>query len=346
MPWTCLSESAVTGRRPKRGRRLVGVLATLLLLPVAAFGFARQGADADSKGATPQAATTAAQPAPANAGLPGVTIEAAKELRRKVHHFVAAVVASPPAHESLLRWNKPICPLVVGLPRDWGELVLAHISQAARDAHAPLAGTHCDPNLFVVVTPDPHSVLRQWMARNPKVDTRYGLTPLKEFLNSTQPVREWYNPEATCAGGAAAPRSAAEASAIGIPYDSAHVSAAPAGAMGPTYCDNSIDTHLTYGDVRSISYAIVVVDTNRLQEQHVKLGQLADYVSLVGLVDIRSDADGGGTPTILRLFHDPNPPDGLTPWDKALLYSLYNTSQSGQLQLTEMEVSMVRHITP
>ena len=125
-----------------------------------------------------------------------------------------------------------------------------------------------------------------------------------------------------------------------------HVGASPAGGMGPSFCGNTIDTHLTYGDVRSISYAIVVVDTNQLTRKHVKLGQLADYVSLVGLADIQSGTDGGGAPTILRLFHDPNPPDALTPWDRALLYSLYNTSQSGKLQLTDMEVSMVRKIAP
>ncbi|MGH8319208.1 MAG: hypothetical protein ACREUL_14730 [Steroidobacteraceae bacterium] len=306
-------------------------MAALLFPPAAALAFTPQGA--------PQ------HPA-ANAGLPGVTIEAARALRRQVHHFVTAVVAPPPLHRSLLRWNTPICPLVVGLPRDWGNLILAHISQAARDAHAPLAGTKCRPNLFVVVSAHPDSVLRQWMARDPKVDTRYGLAPLQAFLKSTLPVREWYNPQPSCAGGVPSPSSTAAASAIGMPYDSKHVAAAPAGGMGPTYCDNSIDTHLTYGDVRSLSYAIVVVDTNQLSQKHVNLGQLADYVSLVGLVDVQPGTDGGGAPTILRLFDAPNPPDGLTPWDRALIYSLYNTSQSSRIQLIDMEVSMTRRIAP
>jgi hypothetical protein len=312
----------------------VGILTALLMLPEAALGF------------TPAAAA----PRPAeDAGLPKVTIQASQELRHQVHSFVTAVLAPPPSHESLLRWNKPICPLVVGLPREWGDFILAHISQAARDARAPLAGSRCQPNLFVVVSAQPDQVLKQWMARDPKVDTRHGIAPLKRFLNSTLPIRTWYNPEPTCAGGVSRPGSAAAASSIGLPYPSmgsAVGASNPSGGMGPTYCDNGIDTHLTYGDVRSIAYAIVVADTNQLTREHVKLGQLADYVSLVGLVDIQSGADGGGAPTILRLFHDPNAPEGLTPWDRALLYSLYNTSQSGKLQLTDMEVSMVRTIAP
>jgi hypothetical protein len=63
-------------------------------------------------------------------------------------------------------------------------------------------------------------------------------------------------------------------------------------------------------------------------------------------MNIRSDADAGSTPTILQLFHDAKPPDGLTSWDKALLYSVYNTNQSGILQLTDMETLMARRIKP
>jgi hypothetical protein len=118
----------------------------------------------------------------------------------------------------------------------------------------------------------------------------------------------------------------------------------PATGLGPVHCGNDIDAHLTYGDVRSISYAIVVADSNKLK--HLKLGQLAGYVSLVGLVDIQSDTDGGGAPTILRLFREPNAPEGMTPWDQALLYSLYNTSQSDKLQMTDMELTMVKQVTP
>lgn len=290
----------------------------------------------------------AAQPAMCADPPMSVTIQANKEeaLRHKVHDFVASVVVQPIAKESLLRWNTPVCPLVVGLPREWGELILARISQAARDAHAPLAGQHCEPNLFVVVSPQPDEVLKQWMATKPKVDTQHGLGPLQQFLHSTRPVRVWYNSEPGCEGGIHQSQSAAQQSALGLPGGglSKYVGAGPPGGMGPSFCNNSIDTHLSYGDIRSIGYAIVVADSNKLHENHVTLGQLGDYAALVGLADIQPDADGGGAPTMLRLFHDPKPPSGLTPWDQALLYSLYNTSQSGKLQLTDMEVSMARQM--
>ncbi len=331
----------------RKRHRFAALAAALLILPLAALGFP---ARATAAVVGSHAASDARSSADSSPKLGEVNIEAMRQqaLRVKVDHFVASVVTEPPPQESLLRWNKPVCPLVVGLPRRWGEFILGRISQAAGDAHTPLAGRHCQPNLFVVVTSQPDSVLKQWVARHPQVDTKHGLARLDRFLHSTRPIRVLYNPQPSCAGGISRPGSAAEADSVATPYPGigSHVAAGQPGGMGPTYCDNSIDTHLKYGDVRSIGYAIIVADVTKLHLKHVTLGELAGYVSLIGLADIRLDADGAGAPTILRLFHDPNPPQGLTPWDRALLYSLYNTSQSGKLQLTDMELAMVKRIAP
>ena len=284
----------------------------------------------------------------AKAKLSKITIEAARlrrRLRHQVDHFVTSVLEQPPSRESLLRWDKPVCPLVVGLPRNMGDFILRRISQAARDAHAPLAGRHCEANLFIVVTPHPDHVLKQWMARDPQVNTRHGVAPLNRFLHSRQPVRVWYNAVPGCAGGPSRSASSARSAvSMNLSPDKGTGTASPNAGMGPVYCQNGIDTHLTYGEIRSISYAIVVADTRKLT--HVTIGQLADYVSLVGLADIRPRAEGSGVPTILRLFRGPAAPQGMTPWDRALLYWLYNTSQSGRLQLTNMEVMMTRRIAP
>ncbi|HEX5459870.1 MAG TPA: hypothetical protein VFX20_07855 [Steroidobacteraceae bacterium] len=87
-----------------------------------------------------------------------------------------------------------------------------------------------------------------------------------------------------------------------------------------------------------------MADVSRLND--VSLEQPADYSSLAGLMSIRADADAGDAPTILRLFQDPKPPDGLTSWDKALLYAVYNTNPSGILQLKDTETLMVGRIAP
>ncbi|MGH8289710.1 MAG: hypothetical protein ACREV7_11890 [Steroidobacteraceae bacterium] len=302
---------------------LVPFLAALLLLPVVALG------------STPPAAS---QSAAANAAVPKVTIESARQrqaLRRQVNQFAASVVAQQ-GSESIVRWNEPVCPLVAGLPRNFGEFILARISQAARTAGAPLAGSSCRANLFVIATAHPDVVLKKWLAQDPDVDTRDGVERMRRFLASTRPIRVWYNTVHSCDG--AVSNGVVAAAGLNATMGDSN----PSGNLGPSYCQNSMDTHLSYGDVRLIYSAIVVIDTGSLER--VTIGQLADYVSLVGLVKVRPDTDGEGAPTILRLFRDPSPPQALTPWDRALLYSLYNTNQSGKLQLVDMESVMVGRI--
>jgi hypothetical protein len=330
------SGTGVTGARPPGGRRLASLLAALLLQPVLAAGFSGGAA---AGGPAAQAAP-ASQPRAGQAGMRKVTIESAQQrqaLRRQVNRFVAAVIARH-GNESLVRWNEPVCPLVAGLPRDFGEFILARISQAARAAGVPLAGTSCRANLFVVVTEHPDLVLKRWLARDPRIETRNGIEPVRSLLESAQPVRVWYNTVASCNGAYSSGTVAA------AELNATMSSSNPSGTLGPSYCQNGIDTHLSYGDVRSIYSVIAFVDANELKR--VTIGQLADYLSLVGLVSIRPGTDGEGVPTILRLFRDPNPPQGLTPWDQALIYSLYNTNQSGKLQLVDMESTMASRLAP
>jgi hypothetical protein len=351
MTWTSSCKSAAQRCGAARGRRFAGIAALLLLVPVAALALTPQSSNAGQDSPGTQVTAAAPRPADTDSGMPNVTIQASREreLRLKVDKFVMAVVAPPVWHRSLMRWNSPVCPLVVGLAAAQGEYILSRISQAAHDAGAQLGGRKCQPNLYVAVTATPDKVLKDWVKRDPKIDTRDGPEPLRRFLNSTQPVRVWYDSAGACAGSTPGPQSEAGAqlnsvSSSGVAVPGGNRGGSPAGSLGPVSCDDTLDTHLTFGDVQSITSVLIVADANKLE--HVSLGQLADYVSLVGLMDIRPDMDDSGTPTILGLFRDPKPVDTLTRWDRALLYSLYHTPQSTSLQMNDMEISMVKRVAP
>ncbi len=137
-------------------------------------------------------------PAPArteHSGIDTVTIEARrrKELEHEVDHFVNSVTGHPRG-ESVARWNAKICPLVAGLPRTEGEFVLARLSQIAREVHAPLAGEQCAVNFYVVLTQEPGVLLKKWYARDKRMfSTRNGRGAINTFLDSSRPVRVWYN---------------------------------------------------------------------------------------------------------------------------------------------------------
>jgi hypothetical protein len=341
-----MAESAL--RRCGAGRRsgFVAACAALFLLALTAPQLKAESAGAGRNGPMAQAAPTATQHAPAKAGLPAVTIEAAKErvLRREVHRFVATVVVRP-TDETLWRWNTPVCPLVAGFPTAFAEFILRRISTAAIDAHAPLAGKVCHPNLFVIATNAPDLLLKKWFAREPLMyDTRNGFGPVKRFLESQRPVRVWYNTDLGCEDGGPVSPGGSEL-AIGSMVRPQGQGGDTSFAPGAPTCTDGIDTHLNYADTRDIFSALLVIDGRQLKK--VDIQQLADYVALAGLAHVRLDVDPGAAPTILRLFAGRGtPPPGLTRWDRALLYSLYNTRQQDKQQLGDMESTMVSRIAP
>ncbi len=269
-------------------------------------------------------------------GLDTVTIQAAKarkELERQVDHYVASNVVTY-LHDSLVRWNKPVCPLAAGLPRNMEEYILERISQVARAANVPLAGERCMANLYIIASPYPDLLLKKWRARNPRMYSLCnGMGGVQAFLHSTRPVRAWYNT-------AFASREAAASSpdAAGLPFFSPFQGCARAFSR-----DSGIGTRIRYSAVQTFSSVFIIVDLN--QTKNLSIGQLADYVSLLGLAQIEPEGDTAKMPTILTLFHDAaRPPQALSPWDHALLYSLYNTNQSSVLEVSLVERNIVSRI--
>ena len=99
-----------------------------------------------------------------NPKLNTVTIRAQRErktLQHRIDRFVSSVIVSY-GHDSFVRWDQPVCPLVAGLPRDMEEFILARVSQVATTARAPLAGEHCRANLYIIATPYPDLLLKKW----------------------------------------------------------------------------------------------------------------------------------------------------------------------------------------
>lgn len=60
------------------------------------------------------------------------------------------------------------------------------------------------------------------------------------------------------------------------------------------------------------------------------LGQLADYATVRALLGTGSPEGAVPAPTILTLFSDPAPPDGLTDFDRALVRELYDASRNAK----------------
>lgn len=283
----------------------------------------------------PAHSASSTTPSPATPKLSGITIQAPQErkaLRRRVNKFVNAVLVRH-WNETMLRWDVPICPLVAGLPRGYGEFVFRRISQVANDARIRLAGRRCQPNLYIVVSTDPDQLLHKWWDRDKAMyDTQEGIAPVWGFVDSKQPIRVWYNREVHCKGGARVSSGTAAGVSLGI-----------AGNSPPIFMGiDCFDTLLEYGNIRGIMSAIVVVDWRQVKD--VTFRQMADYVALVSLADVRLDPGRAPPESIVSLFAHSKQPLGLTAWDRALLYSLYNTNESSKQRVQEMEWLMASRL--
>jgi hypothetical protein len=269
--------------------------------------------------------------------LDTVTVEAQRirELQREISHFVSRVVVRY-MYDSLERWDTPICPLVAGLPQDRGEFVLARLSEIARASHVPVAGEHCRPNLYVVVTAEPDLLVEKWWKRDRRlVNTCNGYGYVRAFMHSKDPVRVWYNASFRSSDGAALSSDTTGLDlaglSISLPLDSC------AGAGGRP------DSRLRYPSVKALTSVIIVVDAGRTT--NLNIGQLADYVAMVGFAEIHPNAETGTAPTILSVFRQPTEaPQGLSSFDQAFLHSLYTTDQTNVMQVSTIKSGMLREI--
>ena len=265
--------------------------------------------------------------------LDTVTIEAARarrELQRQVEHYVTSEVVTY-MHDSLARWNQPICPIVVGLPPAEGEYLFKRISDVATAAHARMATPHCGPNLYIVATSYPDLLVKKWREQDPRMyGVCDGIGPVSEFLHSRQPIRIFYNTNFRGSDGR-------------LPNPVLLNLGALLGCTPIFTGGGMLGSRLTFSAVRGLQAVVIIVDMSQVKS--ITIGQLADYVSVAALAQIQPDADPGPAPTILTLFRDQkHAPKSLTPWDQALLYALYNTDQSSMLEVSLIERRMVSRI--
>jgi hypothetical protein len=332
---------------------------TPLLVLIAAVGLvtfdkANSQAAAQQAPAADQASSSSASSSAA-AHQAEVVITGKRELTKKINTFVNQLTdfdAGDPAR-GLARWEQHVCPLVAGLPAQYGEYILARLSDIAQAAGAPLAGRHCHPNLFIVVTTQPQTLLQGLEQRHRSVVFGSAApTMVNDFIGSPRPVRTWYNTEQRTAEGL--PLAKMSFSGISSQYavpvkgGEAILAVSPSSSDAYSFAANpwSQASHLTLNVVLVIDRAFVIVDPTRFKG--VTLGQLADYVAMSGLAQIKSDARLGDAPSILTLFERaPQAASaGLTDWDRAFLRALYKTEHKSILQRREIALEMVRAMAP
>jgi hypothetical protein len=280
--------------------------------------------------------------------LQEVTVTAQREaLAPRVTKFVGQISGSYYA-EGVARWRDPVCPLVSGLPGPNGDFILGRVSDAARAAGAPLAGEKCRPNLYILVTNQPKELLREMDKRN-RIFTFGDAAPtlIDAFIESPRAVRVWYHTtEKTPEGTPLAAFSFPSIEATAGPGGSSLIDNTSTGSTGIMTNPWSQATHLSYNVVWDIYRAFVIVDTTALKG--ASRGQIADYVSLIALAELKTATVPGDAPTILTLFNDAPlaAPAAMSSWDQSFLKALYTVEQKSKMQRDLIAREMVREIVP
>ena len=255
------------------------------------------------------------------------TVEAPRDraaVEREVRTFVNAIAVKP-GDESHARWQAqiPMCPLVAGMPGKDGEYILARVTKIATAAGAPLAPANCKANFYIIATADPEGVLKAWSKRDVRIfgeEADQGGTKIREF-KAPGPIRVWYNTEFFKLDGT------------------------PLGNSETRYTDMARATRIEINNYRALSSIIAIIDTRRMKD--VSFGQVAAYVAMIGLAQIRPEADVTDAPTILNLFSvSAKAPSGLTNWDESFLKAVYQTRSTDREQIAAIKTAMVQDVAP
>jgi hypothetical protein len=243
----------------------------------------------------------------------------------QVSEFVSSI-ARPVQHESMARWSVHVCVFAAGLLPNEGDFVERRIAEVAAEAGIPVEPAGCNANFVIVVTPEPEAFLREWWKEQPQVfNTERGVAGVERMISTDQPVRVWHN---VCN----VPSALARNYRVNVQLDCN----ADAGS--------SLGSRITRAAVRSIYTAIVVVDFRKIQG--LTWGQVADYVAMVGLAQLRANAETGAVPTILSLFSEggDDRAKALTVWDQAFLKSVYASRDGSVTELAQIKLKMTEDL--
>jgi hypothetical protein len=242
------------------------------------------------------------------------------DLEKFVLEFVSDV-AAPAVGRGYARWQQKVCIGVQNIPRDAAQFIADRISKEAMDVGLTPGEPGCVPAVSIIFAANATQLASELVTKKPRLFLplmgQGGAAATREaldaFAKSDKPIRWWHTSVPTDVHSG---RPAVGASPIGSGPDDA----APTGVTeGPSRIHSGIRDDLLQ--------VIIIVDASKLQGMSWQ--QLADYLTMVSLAQISSDADLSAFDSILNLFDNPKAYSGLTDWDQSYIRALYSYDQEG-----------------
>ncbi|MEM9312670.1 MAG: hypothetical protein AAGA34_14605 [Pseudomonadota bacterium] len=248
---------------------------------------------------------------------PRIIVEAPlteRERRAQLREMVTDIINKPRDGRTVATYFQAVCPRVIGLPEAETRVIEERIRENADTlgVNRRRPGKDCDPNVTVVFVPPSKGPPEAWMTSENDMLQHLLSYQRNTILNEHDPVRAWTFNEVRSADGAPLPNPNGQ-----------RISGAQSFA-NPVRLLSRLRTNST---VEIKGSAVMIELTSAMNKT---LGQLADYASMRTFGNSRSLAPDAApaADTILTLFRDENPPEGLTTFDRALISKLYATSRN------------------
>lgn len=213
-----------------------------------------------------------------------------------------------------------LCPVVAGAAKDVNSYVRSRLRQVAGELGLRFDAKQCYPNLLILFSREPETMLDQARRRGKIRYDMISLPRIERFKANANPVR-WlsYTGEVPAYGD------------ISSGDTDIRAMRAP-------------DSRILQPVASRLHYSLVVVDAR--QTDGVEIGALADYLTLIALADIRPDATQPDQASILNLFAEPGGPRRMTASDQAYLRGLYKlkTDRIGPDQLSALASAMATEL--
>jgi hypothetical protein len=269
--------------------------------------------------------------AAAEAPLPteSVTVTGTK-LREVFQDFLRGFVAPTYMTGKIARWERRLCPLVVGQNTHFTTFITQRIKAVALAAGAPVnTEASCKPNIEIVFTTTPQALLDN-VRRHQAYYLGYAetSTQVEKLATVTRPIQAWYATETQDANGRRWVDSAIRPGVNGeflFDFD--------AYASSGSRINNGIKS--------GFNHVLIVVDSAKLAGE--KIVPVADYISMLALTQVSSlDACQHLSSIVnIQAADCDHAVDGLTPFDLAYLQGLYRMSADRELMFQRNDIASV-----
>lgn len=265
---------------------------------------------------------------PAFAQEPGLTtsddlVVTADRLQEVVRAFVGEVSSTSSSEDQLARWDRRICPSLIGIRnRAQAQQVIDRIAARTFEVDLDVGEPNCRANVLIFVTPDSTTLARaiadQYREligyRSDQADVTRGHEALTDFVGTPRPVRWWHVSQTVTADGQVLGNAQTQMTRSG-------------GFRGAQVARGYDAGRLRSTTRQDFSRVIIIVDAQ--QAAGKPLDAIADYVAMVALAQLDPSADTSEFSTILNLFADPTV-NGMTEWDRNYLEGLYGAPRTAR----------------